>query len=79
MEPVVKSGSTGKLSGLLLHYKLEAETFQDGRKFSRIWFGPDHTSKSHIIENNFIVDNKNETCQQHTVYLKVLLYIFLSV
>lgn len=73
MESVIKTGSSGKLSGVLLHYKLEAETFQDGRKFSRIWFGPNHPLKPHIIENNFRVnDNENETCQQHTAYLKVL-------
>lgn len=60
--------------GVKLHYKLEAETFQEGRKFSRIWFGPDHMSKSQIAENVVSVDhNKKQICQQHTAYLKVLL------
>ncbi|XP_060847943.1 integrin alpha-PS1 isoform X2 [Rhopalosiphum padi] len=57
--------------GIQLRYKLEAETFQEGRKFSRVWFGPDHISKSQIIENIVSVDhNKKETCQQHTAYIK---------
>lgn len=70
MESVVKAGSGGW--GIQLHYKLEAETFQEGRKFSRIYFGPDHLSKSHVAENIVSVDhNKKQTCQQHTAYLKV--------
>lgn len=56
-----------------LHYKLEAETFHEGRKFSRVYFGPDHVSKLQFAENVVSVDhNKKQTCQQHTAYLKVL-------
>jgi len=69
---VIKARSDGEW-GIQLRYILEAETFQEGRKFSRIWFGPDHTSKSQTIENIVSVDhNKKETCQQHTAYIKVL-------
>ncbi|XP_003246766.1 integrin alpha-PS1 isoform X2 [Acyrthosiphon pisum] len=57
--------------GIQLHYRLEAETFQEGRKFSRVWFGPDHMIKSQTIENIVTVDhNKKEMCQQHTAYIK---------
>lgn len=70
LESVVKVRST-KLD-IQLHYKLEAETFQEGRKFSRIWFGPNHTLKSHIIENTISVDHNKKQCQQHTAYIKVL-------
>jgi len=68
---VIKARSDGEW-GIQLRYKLEAETFQEGRKFSRVWFGPDHMMKSQIIENIVSVDhNKKETCQQHTAYIKV--------
>lgn len=72
MESLVKVRSGGKLD-IQLHYKLEAETFQEGRKFSRIWFGPNHTLKSHIIENVISVDHNKKQCQQHTAYIKVIL------
>lgn len=76
LESVFKAGSAGGEWVVQLHYKLEAETFQDGRKFSRVWFGPDHVSKSQTIENNVFVDHKKKkTCQQHTAYLKVHLII----
>lgn len=69
---MVKAGSRSEW-GIQLHYKLEAETFQEGRKFSRVWFGPDHVIKSHITENIVSVDhNKNITCQTHTAYIKVV-------
>lgn len=68
---MVIAGS-GSEWGVQLRYKLEAETFQEGRKFSRVWFGADHTSKSQIIENIVSVDhNKKMTCQKHTAYIKV--------
>lgn len=71
LESVVKAGSSSGW-GVQLHYKLEAETFQEGRKFSRVWFGPDHTIKSHITENTISVDhNENITCQKHIAYIKV--------
>jgi len=74
---VNKARSDGEW-GIQMHYRLEAETFQEGRKFSRVWFGPDHTMKSQIIENIVSVDhNKKETCQQHTAYIKVLMAISL--
>ncbi|XP_050439552.1 integrin alpha-PS1 isoform X2 [Adelges cooleyi] len=70
LESVVKTGSGGEW-GAQLHYKLEAETFQEGRKFSRVWFGPEETLRPHKIENNVNLDhNKKKSCQQHTVYLK---------
>jgi len=72
---VNKARSDGEW-GIQMRYKLEAETFQEGRKFSRVWFGPDHTTKSQTIENIVSVDhNKKETCQQHTAYIKVLIAI----
>jgi len=71
LESVIKARSDGEW-GIQLRYRLEAETFQDGRKFSRVWFGPDHMMKSQTIENIVSVDhNKKETCQQHTAYIKV--------
>jgi len=59
LDSVVKQGSSGEW-GVQLRYKLEAETFQEGRKFSRVWFGPDHTSKSQIIEDILFVDHNNK-------------------
>lgn len=74
---MVKAGSGGQW-GVQLHYKLEAETFQEGRKFSRVWFGPDHNLKPQTIENFVFVDhNKKRTCQQHTAYIKVLRLTYL--
>lgn len=72
---MVITDSRSESRNVQLHYKLEAETFQESRKFSRIWFGPDYMSKSQIIEDNVSIDhNKKITCQKHTAYLKVLGY-----
>lgn len=72
---MIKARSDGEW-GIQLRYRLEAETFQEGRKFSRVWFGPDHMMKSQTIENIVSVDhNKKETCQQHTAYIKVSITI----
>lgn len=61
-----------------LHYKLEAEVFDGGRKFSRVYFGTDHVSKSHLVEKDFTVAlNGGKTCQSHTAYLKVLSYLII--
>lgn len=70
---MVIAGSKRESRYVQLHYKLEAETFQESRKFSRIWFGPDNMSKSQIIEDNVSVDHNNKiACQKHTAYLKVI-------
>lgn len=75
MKTVVKTDLDGHWD-IQLRYKLEAETFQEGRKFSRIWFGPDHLSKLQTVENVISIDyNKNKMCSSFTAYLKVLYFI----
>ncbi|VVC46162.1 Hypothetical protein CINCED_3A016546 [Cinara cedri] len=70
LKTIVKADLDGHWD-IQLHYKLEAETFQEGRKFSRLWFGPDHLSKLQIVENNISVDhNKDKMCTSFTAYLK---------
>ncbi|KAK7872445.1 hypothetical protein R5R35_014243 [Gryllus longicercus] len=53
-----------------LNYTLEAETFQPGRKFSRVWFKG--VAPSHVVRRDILVDARSdrETCQEEIVYVK---------
>lgn len=53
-----------------LNYTIEAETFNNNRKYSRVWFGRD-SSRPHSINRKIkISDTNKEYCDQHTVYIK---------
>ncbi|XP_025410272.1 integrin alpha-PS1 isoform X2 [Sipha flava] len=70
LEPLVLHDSVKEWT-VQIHYKLEAEIFQEDLKFSRVWFGPDHNLQSSTIENDVSnVYYRNILCQQHTAYIK---------
>jgi hypothetical protein len=78
LEPLVLHDSVKEWT-VQIHYKLEAEIFQEDLKFSRVWFGPDHNLQSSTIENDVSnVYYRNILCQQHTAYIKVLYILYES-
>lgn len=60
-----------QLQTLNLLYTIEAETFNSKRKFSRVFFGPDSSRRSHTIKRHLHVQTNNKmNCQKETVYVK---------
>ncbi|KAG5684851.1 hypothetical protein PVAND_014061 [Polypedilum vanderplanki] len=56
---------------LNLIYKLEAETFNNQKKFSRVYFGPDVVNRSNIIQRDFKIETNGELqCFDEIVYIK---------
>lgn len=63
--------SARQLQNLNLLFTIEAETFNSKRKFSRVFFGPDSSRRSHIVKRNLQVQTNNRmNCQRETVYIK---------
>lgn len=61
--------SSGKTLKLL--YTIEAETFNNQKKFSRVFFGPNFTKRTNVVKRNIQVQtNGNMNCQEETVYIK---------
>ena len=69
-------------TSLTLNYTIEAETFQTGRKFSRVWFGDSEADKKrlnfvqrpvHMKYDSLKCTDDCEKCETHIVYLKVIL------
>ncbi|XP_031627907.1 integrin alpha-PS1 isoform X2 [Contarinia nasturtii] len=61
--------SNGKI--LKLIYTIEAETFNNKRKFSRVFFGADMKSRSNVVKRTINVQvNDQKHCQFETVYIK---------
>ncbi|XP_055302350.1 integrin alpha-PS1 isoform X2 [Sitodiplosis mosellana] len=61
--------SSGKTLRLL--YTIEAETFNNKKKFSRVFFAPDMKSRSNIVKRIIDVQiNNQEHCQTETIYIK---------
>jgi Integrin alpha len=59
---------------LTLKYRLEAETFSLGRKFSRVWFGVDDAdvNRPSFVEKNIKwTPSKRLTCSEEVVSIKV--------
>lgn len=56
---------------LKLLYTIEAETFNNKKKFSRVFFGPDFTKRSNVVKR-FIQVHTNGLmdCQEEVVYIK---------
>lgn len=51
-----------------LNYTIEAEM---KRKFSRVFFGPDFTSRVNVVRQKIeVLTNGKEDCREHTVYVK---------
>lgn len=61
--------SRGKMLRLL--YTIEAETFNNKKKFSRVFFGYDFNSRSNVVKRNIEVrTNGDWDCQEEIVYIK---------
>lgn len=61
--------SNGKTLRLL--YTIEAETFNNKKKFSRVFFGPDMKTKSNVVKRAIDVQiNNQKYCQTEIVYVK---------
>ncbi|XP_070506868.1 integrin alpha-PS1 isoform X2 [Chironomus tepperi] len=68
---VDQSSEAGSLQNLHIIYKIEAETFNNQKKFSRVYFGPDVVNRSNIIERNFDIKTNGElSCFDEVVYIK---------
>ncbi|CRK96534.1 CLUMA_CG009900, isoform A, partial [Clunio marinus] len=62
---------TEKQQTLNIIYTIEAETFQNQKKFSRVFFGPDTDSRSNIMKRNFEIESNGiEQCFVEVVYIK---------
>lgn len=70
IDPLAES-STADAQPLFIKYKIEAETFNSQKKFSRVFFGPNIESRQNIKERDlFIKPNSVENCQNEIVYVK---------
>lgn len=62
---------TDKPQTLNIIYTIEAETFENQKKFSRVYFGPDIASRSNIMKRNFEMQtNGQQKCFNEIVYIK---------
>lgn len=62
---------TDKTQTLKIIYTIEAETFKNQKKFSRVYFGPDVASRSNIMKRTFEIETNGEpTCFNEIVYIK---------
>lgn len=56
---------------LELVYTIEAETFNNLKKFSRVFFGPDFKRRSNVVKRNIqIQTNGIQHCSEEVVYVK---------
>lgn len=56
---------------LKLLYIIEAETFNNKKKFSRVFFAPDFTKRNNVVKRFIQVKTNGEMdCQEETVYIK---------
>lgn len=56
---------------LQLLYTIEAETYNNKKKFSRVFFGPDFNKRSNVVKRNIQVKtNGIMECHQEIVYVK---------
>lgn len=63
--------STATSRKLDMIYTIEAETFNNNKKFSRVYFDYDITKRSNIVKRNILVEtNGNWACHEETVYIK---------
>lgn len=74
MKHTQRYGESGKR--VRVKYRIEAETFAgNNRKFSRVWFGPDNSTRpsyvERIIQPEMSSSGSLNHCQEHIVYVKV--------
>lgn len=72
ISPYKKTNETrGNEKPLKLLYTIEAETFNNRKKFSRVFFGHDFSKKSNVVKRNIqILTNGRMNCQEEVVYIK---------
>lgn len=62
---------SGSAQTLHIVYKMEAETFNNQKKFSRVYFGPNVSNRSNTIERHFdVITNGELSCFDEVVYVK---------
>lgn len=60
-----------KQQTLNIIYTIEAETFKNQKKFSRVYFGPENSSRSNVMTRTFTIETNGEkTCFDEIVYIK---------
>lgn len=60
-----------KTQTINIKYTIEAETFKNQKKFSRVYFGPEVASRSNIMKRDFTIEtNGRRTCFNEIVYIK---------
>lgn len=68
IDPMAMDDKPQKLN---IIYTIEAETFKNLKKFSRVYFGPDVGSRSNVIKRSFEIEtNGKQTCFNEIVYIK---------
>ncbi|XP_065080048.1 integrin alpha-PS1 isoform X2 [Ochlerotatus camptorhynchus] len=72
IEPYEESGhSSSQTQHLKLIYTIEAETYNNLKKFSRVYFGPDTRNRSNILRKQLsVVTNGRQECREEIVYIK---------
>lgn len=72
IEPYEESGhSSSQTQHLKLIYTIEAETYNNLKKFSRVYFGPDTKNRSNILRKQIsVVTNGRQECREEIVYIK---------
>ncbi|XP_062536719.1 integrin alpha-PS1 isoform X2 [Armigeres subalbatus] len=72
IEPYEESGHSGSQSQQLhLIYAIEAETYNNLKKFSRVYFGPDTRSRSNTLRRQIsVITDGRQECREEVVYIK---------
>ncbi|XP_058812027.1 integrin alpha-PS1 [Topomyia yanbarensis] len=72
IEPYEESGHTSSQSQhLKLIYTIEAETYNNMKKFSRVYFGPDTKNRSNILRKQIsVITDGRQECREEVVYIK---------
>lgn len=70
IDPLAENPSTD-FQPLKVEYKIEAETFNNQKKFSRVFFGPNTENRQNFMQRDlFIKPNSELHCENETVYIK---------
>ncbi|XP_053682374.1 integrin alpha-PS1 isoform X1 [Sabethes cyaneus] len=72
IEPYEESGhSSSQSQHLKLIYTIEAETYNNLKKFSRVYFGPDTKNRSNILRKQIsVITDGRQECRLEVVYIK---------
>lgn len=72
IEPYEESGhSSSSTQPLNLIYTIEAETYNNLKKFSRVYFGPDTRNRSNTLRKHIsVITDGRQECREEVVYIK---------